>query len=166
MPAQQLKVIPRQGIVQFESKAQLETIKAKSKSLEGTIDCKTRNLFFKIQSNSFTGFNSPLQKEHFTENYLESEIFTDATFEGKLVEQINICSPGNYQVRAKGKFQVHGVVQERIIQGFLVTKGNTATLKCDFVLELSDHNINIPRIVHKKIAEQIFIRIEAAMMIQ
>ncbi len=42
-----------------------------------------------LKVNSFKGFNSALQKEHFNENYMESENFPYASFEGKIIEDID-----------------------------------------------------------------------------
>src|SRR5258706_14622796 len=61
------------GKISFKSEAPLELIRASSDQLIGLLDNDKKNFSFKINIRSFQGFNSPLQKEHFNENYLESD---------------------------------------------------------------------------------------------
>src|SRR5437763_10372807 len=64
--------ISNTGEVKFVSQAPLETIKATSKKLTCVLDADKRTYAFSIAITSFDGFNSPLQKEHFNENYMDS----------------------------------------------------------------------------------------------
>ena len=112
---------------------------------------------------SFEGFNGPLQKEHFNENYLESLKYPKATFAGKIIEKIDFQKDGTYPVRAKGKLSVHGVEQERIIKSSLEIKGDRLVVRSTFTVPLSDHAISIPKIVHQKIAEEIEVTVEATL---
>jgi len=57
-----------------------------------------------------------LQKEHFNENYLESDKYPEASFKGKIIEDIDLDKDGEYEVRAKGELTIHGIMQERIIK--------------------------------------------------
>jgi hypothetical protein len=43
---------------------------------------------------TFEGFNSALQREHFNENYIESNRFPDASFNGKIIEDIDFAKDG------------------------------------------------------------------------
>jgi polyisoprenoid-binding protein YceI len=96
--------------------------------------------------NSFQGFNGPLQKEHFNENYIETGIYPDASFSGKIIEDDDLSKDGEYVVRAKGLLTVHGVSQERIIRSNLSVKQGKMKLNTSFTVLLVDHNIKIPRI--------------------
>ncbi len=53
---------------------------------------------------SFQGFNSTLQREHFNENYIESDKYPEARFSGKVIEDIDFSKDGTYIIRAKGNF--------------------------------------------------------------
>src|SRR5688572_1480480 len=90
----------KKGTVKFISVAPLETIKAESHSLKGIIDTSQNTFAFSITINSFQGFNSALQEQHFYENYMETGLFPLATFSGKIIELIDYSTPGNYNVRA------------------------------------------------------------------
>jgi hypothetical protein len=151
----------KKSTIVFHSNAQLELIKASSSQLKGIIDADKRTFAFSVAMKTFDGFNSPLQKEHFNENYMESDKFPVASFTGHIIEEDDFTKDGSYNIRAKGKFNVHGVEQERIIQGDLVVKNGTIKLSSIFTVLLSEHDIKIPRIVHEKLASEIKVIIDA-----
>ncbi len=152
------------GSISFRSNALLELIKANSNELKGVVDVTKKQFAFKVRIASFTGFNSPLQKEHFNENYMESNTFPYADFEGKIIEDIDLEREGTYNVRAKGNLAIHGISQERIIKSELVVKNKLVYLKSNFSVQLSDHNITIPKVVHEKLASEIYIEVKATLI--
>jgi polyisoprenoid-binding protein YceI len=139
----------------------LETIEAVSENLKGVIDIEKRSFAFSVPIRSFEGFNNPLQKEHFNENYLESTIYPNATFAGKIIEDVDLSKDGKYTIRAKGKLNIHGVAQERILKSNVEVKGSSFTLNSDFTVLLEEHNISVPKIVYQKIAEEIQVKVQA-----
>lgn len=145
----------KKSTVSFHSNTKLELIKASSTELKGAIDAGKRTFAFSVSMKSFEGFNSPLQKEHFNENYMESDKYPAASFSGHIIEEDDFTKDGTYNIRAKGKFSIHGVEQERILQGDLVVKNGVIKLTCMFTVFLSEHDIKIPRIVHEKLASEI-----------
>jgi hypothetical protein len=151
----------RKGIISFSSDAPLEIIKASSQELKGVIDAGKRTFAFSIRNNSLMGFNSPLQQEHFYENYIEAMKYPVSSFEGKIIEQIDYSKDGEYSVRAKGILNIHGVARERIIKSTIRIKNGVYYVSSQFSIFLSEHNIAIPKIVYQKIAEEITIKVEA-----
>lgn len=154
----------RDGYAYWVSDAPLELIEAESDNLQGIIRADDQTFAFSMSIRSFDGFNSGLQKEHFHENYMETEEFAKATFSGKILEQVNFTTPGTKTVRVKGVLDIHGVKQERIIRATVVTKPDgVLEISSDFTVLLVDHEISIPRIVFQKIAEEINVRIRATL---
>jgi len=153
--AQQNVLRARKSKVSFLSDAPLELIKASSAKLQGVIDADKRTFAFSIPTESFKGFNSPLQQEHFYENYIEAKAYPVSTFEGKIIEQLDLLKNGIYAVRAKGKLNLHGVEQERIIKIQLRILEGVIYAETAFTVLLKDHNITIPKVVFQKIAEEI-----------
>ena len=151
------------GSISFRSDALMELIKASSTQLKGIFDPAKKQFAFSVNIRTFSGFNSPLQLEHFNENYLESDKFPRAVFEGKIIEDIDFHKDGLYYIRAKGNLTVHGVVQERIIKCELNIKDNEVSLKSNFTVLLADHNITIPKVVHEKLASEIKVEVKAVM---
>ena len=151
------------GQISFVSEAPLELIKAASSRMKGAIDPATQTFAFSVQNESFEGFNSALQREHFNENYMESTRFPTCSFSGKIIESVDFKTDGVYTVRAKGKLKAHGVEQERIIRSTLAISNGIVTVSSQFVVPLEEHNITIPKIVHQKIAEHINVEIKAVL---
>ena len=152
------------GKVSFRSEAPMELIKASSSDLVGVIDNEKRTFGFVINVRSFEGFNSTLQKQHFHENYMESDKYPSAKFSGKIIEDQDLTVDGVYEVRAKGKFIIHGVTQERIIKCKLTVNNHKIEIKSNFTLLLSDYNIPIPRVVYQKLANEIKVEVDATLV--
>ena len=152
--------IVSKGKINFTSDAPLELIAAASDQVTGLIETTSRSFAFKVTMNSFKGFNSSLQQTHFNEHYIESSKYPFTTFEGKIIEEINLTTPGKYIVRGKGSFICHGVKQERIIKCDLTILPGKIKVSQEFTVLLSDHNIKIPAVVYQKIAEEIVVHFE------
>lgn len=142
----------RKGEVSFVSDAPLERIAATNSAVTGMLDLKQRTFVVRIPMRVFSGFNSPLQQEHFHENYVESQEFPNALFEGRVIEACDLSKATTYEVRAKGRFTVHGVAQERIITCTLVVAADGIRVTSAFDVPLADHGIRIPRVVQQKLA--------------
>ena len=153
--------ITRSGKVSFHSNAPLEFIKATSNELAGRI-VPTKNTFeFQLVIKSFQGFNSAMQQNHFNENYMESKRFPVASFSGRIIEKVDLQKNGVYSLRAKGKFNVHGIERERIIKCTLSVEEGRINLESRFSILLEEHGIQVPKIIRQKIAEEVFIEIAA-----
>jgi polyisoprenoid-binding protein YceI len=152
-----------EGKVRFISDASLELIEAKSDALKGLLDPKTNRFAFSVDIVSFSGFNSPLQMEHFRENYMEISRFAMATFEGRLIEQIDLSKSGSYEVRAKGKMTIHGISKELILPCILTSDGVKIDAQANLTIALADYNISIPKVVSKKVAEEITVQVSTVL---
>ena len=151
------------GTIDLRSDAPQELIHARSVKLRGVIDTDKKTFAFAVTIRSFMGFNSELQREHFNDNYMESEKYKEATFTGKIVENIDLKTNGRYAVRAKGLLSIHGVEQERIIPADITVSDGTLQVTSGFIVLLSDHQIKIPKVVHQKIASIIDIKVTATL---
>jgi polyisoprenoid-binding protein YceI len=155
--------ITRNGKVNFVSEAPLEIIKAASSKLTGILNTSDKSFVFSVSMKTFNGFNSPLQKIHFNENYIESNKYPNAKFKGKIIEDIDLKKPGNYKVRAKGKFSVHGKENPMTIRCTITISKGEIKVNSNFVVYLKDHNIQIPTIVNQKLSEKINVSIKTSL---
>lgn len=150
-----------EGSIKFYSDAPEELIKAYAANLQGAIDFSKKAFAFKISISSFEGFNSSLQREHFNENYMESSVFPLATFAGKIIEDIPLNKNGVVTIRAKGKLNIHGVEDIRIIPVTVTIKEKSISIAADFIVLLANHQIKIPRVVSNKLSEEIHVSVTA-----
>ena len=153
------------GTVSFISEAPLETIKAKSKELVGIVDASNMNFAFSIDMISFQGFNSPLQKEHFNEHYLDTKDYPKATFVGSIITNENCDNGCDTDAICKGKFTIHGVTKIVTIPVHLNIDQDALKISGEFFVKLSDYNIKVPRIVQAKIATEIKVTVESVMQL-
>ena len=153
----------KDGITRFTSEAPLELIKAQSNKTIGVLDLGTKNVAFSIDVDSFEGFNSGLQREHFRENYLETEKYRNATFKGKIIEDIDLEKNGTSVVRAKGIFNIHGTEKEKIVKVKITVKDREMFIDTNFEVPLEDHNIKVPKVVNQKIASIILVEVKATL---
>ena len=145
--------------IKMESDAPLELIKAESNNCQGILNLDNNEFAFRIFIKTFDGFNSPLQKEHFYENYMEVTNFPDASFSGQIIEEIVLPIESTITVRAKGELSIHGIMKERIIDVSLYSDLDGLKFSSEFEVPLLDHNIEIPNIVRQKIADNIIVSI-------
>ena len=131
--------------------------------MEGIIDHASLTFAFVVPINTFKGFNNGLQQQHFYENYMESSRYPEASFTGKIIESVDLTKPGTYHVRAKGQLRIHGKSQERIIKTELISTGTEVIAKTQFIVPLMDHQIEVPKIVYQKIAQEINVSVKATL---
>jgi hypothetical protein len=138
----------------FFSKTPLEDIDANNTRASSIINLSNRELVVRIPVSQFQ-FKNKLMQQHFNENYMESEKFPNATFKGKINEEIDLNKAGSYSVSASGMLNIHGIDQNRNLVGKLTVSENSLLLETKFEVLLVDHKIDIPKLVFKKIAEKI-----------
>lgn len=151
------------GKIEFKSEAPLELIKASTTSLLGILDLEKNAFAVVVPIHSFKGFNSGLQREHFNENYMESEKYPKGFFKGLITNKdLDLTKDGKYLVETKGELNIHGVEQKRAIQCEITVEDGLITIESKFDVFLDDHKIKIPTIVSKKLSEVIHVSIEAS----
>ena len=148
------------GTITFTSDAPLELIQASSNKLKGWLNPDNKQFSFTIDIKTFKGFKIYTQQKHFNQNYLESDKYPQASFEGKIIEDLDLHRDGLYNIRAKGNLSIHGVTQERIIKCNLTIKNGLVSVKANFIVLLADHNITIPKILDQKLASNIKIEVK------
>jgi len=151
--------ICRNGMVSFISDAPLELIKASNNSLAGVLNITDRSFSFQIPVKAFEGFNSNLQRVHFNEDYMETELFPNSTFRGRIIEEVDLTIPGSYTIRAKGKLNIHGIEIDRIVRCDLTVAANNIKVNANFTVFIADHNISIPSILNQKIAKEVKVNV-------
>lgn len=150
----------KEGSASFFSKAPLEDIEATSNSVNSVLNTSNGEVVFIIPITSFK-FEKALMQEHFNENYMESGTYRDARYKGKINEPVDFTKDGTFNVTTSGTLNIHGVDQQRTVDGIIVVKDGVAKLDSKFKVKLADHNIKIPKVVMQNIAEEVDVTIAA-----
>ena len=153
------RFVTRDAQISFLSETPLEDIQAESTEASAIFDMATGQLAFQVPILSFH-FPKALMEEHFNENYMESELHPKATFRGT-VKGLDPEKEGEQFVTATGSLEMHGVSQERSIEGTMVRDGNGWILESQFEVACVDHKIDIPKVVSENIAEIIGVTLRA-----
>ena len=94
-------------------------------------------------------------QEHFNENYVESDKFPKAEFEGLIDNNgtMNYSKDGTYVVKVKGKLTIHGETRDIETPGKLIVQNGKINVSADFNVILSDYRISIPGLVADKVSK-------------
>ncbi len=156
----QSKFTTRNAHVQFFSNAPLEDIKATSDQARGGVDLENNQILFIVPIKSFE-FKKKLMQKHFNEQYLESDKFPTAKFEGSFSKPLKINSQKPQLVKFNGTITIHGVTKEISEEVKITLQQNEIKAHSEFILKTKDFKIKIPRILIKNIAEEIEVEIKA-----
>jgi polyisoprenoid-binding protein YceI len=107
-------------------------------------------------------FEKKRMQEHFNENYVESEKFPKATFNGAILNnsQLDYSSKGEYKVQVKGEMTIHGISNKVDAEGIIEVISDGIIARTKFLLNPEDYNIKIPKVVRNNIAEHLEITVE------
>lgn len=158
-PAQTHLYKSSSGTVSFFSKAPLEDIDATSKNMASVINTSDNEIVFRVAVNTFR-FDKAKMETDFNENFMESDKYPLATFEGNIQEKIDWKKEGTYKITAKGTLTVHGVARERVDSGMLIIKNGTVSLTSNLKVSVADHGIKIPRLLYQNIAETVDVKLD------
>jgi hypothetical protein len=140
---------------------------------DSDIDAVNKNAVCRLQSNGdmsfimlikdFTFEMEGMQK-HFNEEYLESDQFPRAFFNGKITNfsTVNFAKDGKYPITVTGTMQVHGVNKAMQTSGLIEIKNGMPTATAKFTVTLKDFKIG--GILIKMVADKINIDISAALL--
>jgi polyisoprenoid-binding protein YceI len=149
------------GKISFYSKAPLEEIEGKNKTVTAVIDSKSGAIQFAVQMKGFE-FEKQLMQQHFNENYVESDKFPKGEFKGTITNnsEINYSKDGTYNAKVKGKMTIHGVTKDVETTGTIKVEDGKLNSSSTFNLLISDYNIKIPAVVKDKVSNTIKVTVD------
>lgn len=153
------KYSSKTGQVSFEASVPLfEDISAKDNNNLVILNADTGEIASVSMVKNYK-FTVKLMEEHFNENYAESAKYPKATFTGKLAnfDKAKLtASPQKYTLQ--GKLNFHGVDKAVTSSATLYAKDGKIYMQGGFVARPADHNVTIPKMVSKKVAENVNVK--------
>jgi polyisoprenoid-binding protein YceI len=146
--------VTRNGVARFYSKTDLEDIAAENKQVLAILDPSSRSIAASILMRGFL-FNKALMQEHFNENYVESDKYPKAVFEGVYTGPVDAGKNGTYNLSVNGKLTIHGVTREISLPAILEVINGVLKGKAEFQITPEDYKINIPSLVRDKISKKV-----------
>ena len=102
-----------------------------------------------------------LRNRHMRENYLEVEEFPYATYEAT-IERVEVISAGVFRITAQGVLNIHGVEREVQAPCDVSARQDGYRARCTFNVRLSDFEIEIPKLMFLKLADEIRLDLDFA----
>lgn len=150
------KYSTKNGNIHFEASVPLfEDVDAKNSNTTVILNADTGDIASVAMVKGFK-FKVSLMEEHFNENYAESVKYPKTTFVGKILnfkkEGLSEI-PKNYTI--SGTLNFHGVDHKTLTVASIYLKDNTIYITGNFIAKPADYNVKIPKMVTKKIAENV-----------
>jgi len=157
----QNRYFTKTGHIDFFSHTAVEDIKGVNDQVTSFLDILTGDMVFSVLCRSFQ-FAKPLMQEHFNENYMESEKFPKASFEGKIADlkTIDFSKPGKYPIKVTGKLTIHGVTKDIEATGNFTIDKDKINGESVFPVNPEDYGIKIPGVVKQNIAESMKVTVQ------
>ena len=150
----------RSGEVSFFSSTPIYDISAVNNQMTCVLDLETGSVSFRIP---ILGFNFPngLMQEHFNENYMESDIYPNASFKGKINDWNKLkLSENPQEITLNGTMTIHGVSKQILEKGKISMENNDVIGSSNFLIKVADYNVKIPKLVRDKIAKTVSVDTE------
>jgi len=141
----------------------MENIEAHNRQVITQIDLTTGQLDFAILIKAFQ-FEKQLMHQHFNQDYLESQKYPKANFQGQIqnLSQIDLNRDGSYSVTVTGVLNLHGVSKKVTEKGTLSIQGDQVKIKAKFSILVADFQVKTPAILKDKIAKTVLIEVDVA----
>lgn len=151
--------ITRTGFARFFSKTSLEDIEAVNQQLFAVINIEKKEIAFVVLLKGFE-FKKELMQTHFNENYIESDKYPKASFNGTYTGDVDMKSGSVSTVKVTGLFTLHGISKTIEVPATLQLVNGVLTGYAMFPVTPEDYNITIPSLVRNKIAKQTNVEIK------
>jgi len=144
------------GEVEFYTSSIMSDIEAISEEVQVKLDIPSGNVELIIPIASFE-FEYELMQEHFNEEYLESDKFPEATFKGKIAQDISNLSEDT-EIDVSGTLTIHGITKETTFKATISKKEDFTLVKCQFLVVFKDFNVEEPSILSKSVAKDVVVK--------
>lgn len=162
------KYFTKNGTIIFDATTSTspEKVSAINKSAACVLDTKTGNIQFSVLMQGFE-FEQALMREHFHENYLESEKFPKSIFKGQISNSsaINYGKNGTYDVSVKGQMLMHGITKPLEAKGKLIVNNGKISVAANFSILLADYQVLVPRLVGDKVGKNATIKVDCVLQV-
>jgi hypothetical protein len=150
--------------VNFEASVPFfEEVKAKNNEAQSVLIPEKSRISFVVIIKKFQ-FKRDLMREHFNTNYMESDRYPKAIFEG-IIEKFDMKdingTEKDYQI--KGKIEIHGKSKIITVNAKIKRIVDGIHIASSFILNTDDFKIEIPSIVIAKVSKTVNTQIDCVL---
>ena len=150
--------------IAFDASTAIDNLpKAENKTGIAAIDPAKNTIQFEAAIKSFA-FSNPRIQEHFNQkNWMNSDEFPKATFNGVITNPtaVDFKKDGTYTVNVEGDLTIKGKSQKVKTPATIVVTGNTLTATASFSIKLADYDVDGPPINAGKVSKEPTITVSA-----
>jgi len=150
--SQSNEFIEREGDITFFSYTSVENIKAENTKTLSIFNAKTGDIAVRILMRAFV-FEKSLMHEHFNESYIESDLYPEATFEGK-IDNFDIDSASQTKI-IKGTFMLRNIKKPLEFKARITKTEHSYNIKGDLEVLINDYDIKVPALLSPNISKKI-----------
>lgn len=146
----------RAGSLKFEASVpSFEEVAAENKTASAALDASNGDIAVLALMKGFR-FKIALMEEHFNESYAETDKFPKATFKGKIegFDLSKVTAEGK-SFTITGDLTMHGKTKKITDSATISKSGNIISITGSFTVRPQDFAIEVPKMVSKKVAEQV-----------
>jgi polyisoprenoid-binding protein YceI len=154
----------KNNLVKFISDAPIEDFEGVTDQIDGYVYwensdyTKNSEIYVEVDLNTLdTGIG--LRNRHMRENYLETDQYPVTYFRGKIVSN-RVVNDSTVSIDAQGEIFIHGITQPLTVKADLIEKTGGYRIRTNFIVKLSDFQIEIPSIMFYKIDENMDLQLD------
>ena len=144
------------GEIEFYTATTISDIEAITEEASIKLDVKTGNVDIAVNIKSFD-FEYELMETHFNREYMESDKFPQATFKGKIIQDIS----GDFEVMdvdVSGDLTIHGVTRKIDVKAQITKSQDYVLVKAKMPVVFENYNIEEPTILTKAVAKSVEVK--------
>lgn len=154
------KYYTKTGNLKFEASAEaFEPVAAEHTGTTAVLETTSGKLAVLALVRGFH-FRNALMEEHFNENYIESDKFPKASFSGLIEEFTMSALDEKESFDLAGKLTLRGKAKDVATKAMIKEEGSDIHITASFIVSPQDFDIDIPKVVREKIAEEIEISVD------
>lgn len=148
------------GVISFNASTPLEDIEATNTRVNAIVEGTSGALAVVLLIKDFQ-FPRKLMQEHFNENFMESGRFPKAYFRGDLAGfRADSLAASDTPYTIEGQLTIHGVSRNVKANASVRKEGTVINLTSQFILAPEAYDIEVPKILFKKIAEEVEVTLQ------
>lgn len=148
-----------EGTITFNASTPLEDIYAVNNEVNAILRSENGEFASVLLMKDFQ-FNRALMQEHFNENYVESERYPKAYFTGRITDfKPDNISGSEKEFTVEGKLTIHGETKSFSTVGKLKKLSVGYEMKTAFIIKPEEYNIRVPKLLFKKIAQEVQVEV-------
>ena len=159
----QEKYVDRNAIIKIESNAEVDDdVRVVNSQVAAILIPSQEQIAFQVLIKGFE-FKKALMQEHFNENYMESDKYPKARFQGKIknYKDLDIESASPKKVIISGEMEIRGIKKPFSAEAMMYMENGRLILDSEFLITLADFGISIPSVVSDKISKQFDVKVHA-----